>query len=135
MIIKVTDTTCVFNYMYMYTTFYPSEVEVSEMSAVDTVLRADVKRVKLLEEEQKLLAESDDTNSDRLQKVYEELQAIGADSAESRARRILAVSPDDSLRRCFYYYGNIFQLFHHNVSLNIWERVYTCTCSQLHMGK
>ncbi len=62
------------------------------MSAVDTVLTADVKRLKLLVEEQKLLAEVDDTNSDRLQKVYEELQAIGADSAESRARRILAVS-------------------------------------------
>ena len=63
-----------------------------EKSAVDTVLQADVKRVKLLEEEKKLLAEPDDANSDRLAKVYEELQAIGADSAESRARRILAVS-------------------------------------------
>ena len=68
-----------------------SEVEVGDMSAVNTVLRADVKRLKLLEEEQKLLAETDDNNSDRLLKVYEELQAIGADSAESRARRILAV--------------------------------------------
>ena len=65
------------------------------MSAIETVLRADVKRVNLLEEEQKLLAETDDKNSDRLAQVYEELQAIGADSAESRARRILAVSIQD----------------------------------------
>ena len=65
------------------------------MSAVETVLRSDTKRLKLLEEEKKLVAEGekgDDSNSDRLQAVYEELEAIGAASAESRARRILAVS-------------------------------------------
>ena len=74
---------------------YYVEVEVSDMSAVDTVLRADSKRLKLLEEEKKLVAEGekgDDSNSERLQAVYEELEAIGAASAESRARRILAVS-------------------------------------------
>lgn len=71
------------------------EVEVSDMSAVETVLRADTKRLALLEEEKTLLAEGergDDTNSDRLQAVYEELEAIGAASAEARARRILSVS-------------------------------------------
>ena len=72
-----------------------TEVEVGEMSAVETVLRSDTKRLKLLEEEKKLLAEGekgDDSNSERLQAVYEELEAIGAASAEARARRILAVS-------------------------------------------
>lgn len=76
--------------IYIYMSF--TEVEVGDISAVDAVLKADVKRLKLLEEEKKLLAEpSTDANSERLQKVYEELQAIGADSAEARARRILAV--------------------------------------------
>ncbi|XP_019849794.1 PREDICTED: ATP-binding cassette sub-family F member 1-like [Amphimedon queenslandica] len=69
------------------------EVEVGDMSAVETVLRSDTKRLKLLEEEKKLVAEGekgDDSNSERLQAVYEELEAIGAASAEARARRILA---------------------------------------------
>ena len=64
------------------------------MSAVDTVLKADTKRLALLEEEKKLIAEGEagnDSNSERLQAVYEELEAIGAASAEARARRILAV--------------------------------------------
>lgn len=70
------------------------EVEVGDMSAVDTVLKADTKRLALLEEEKKLIAEGEagnDSNSERLQAVYEELEAIGAASAEARARRILAV--------------------------------------------
>lgn len=48
----------------------------------------------MLEEEKKLVAEGEagnDSNSERLQAVYEELEAIGAASAEARARRILAV--------------------------------------------
>lgn len=70
------------------------EVEVGDISAVDTVLKADTKRLALLEEEKKLIAEGEagnDSNSERLQAVYEELEAIGAASAEARARRILAV--------------------------------------------
>ena len=70
------------------------EVEVSDMSATDTVLRADTKRLQLMEEEERLMAEGEagnDSNSDRLRQVHEELEAIGAASAESRARRILAV--------------------------------------------
>ncbi len=45
--------------------------------------------------EKKLLAESeagDDSNSERLKQVYEEMEARGVHSAEARARRILAVS-------------------------------------------
>ena len=64
------------------------------MSATDTVLRADTKRLHLMEEEERLMAEMEagnDSNSDRLKQVHEELEAIGAASAESRARRILAV--------------------------------------------
>ncbi|XP_055628578.1 ATP-binding cassette sub-family F member 1 [Toxorhynchites rutilus septentrionalis] len=69
------------------------EVVADENSAVDTVLKADVKRTALLKE-CKELEEAIETGKlelqDRLQEVYNELKAIGADSAEPRARRILA---------------------------------------------
>lgn len=69
------------------------EVVADETSAVDTVLKADVKRTALLEECKKLEEAVEGGNltlQDRLQEVYNELKAIGADSAEPRARRILA---------------------------------------------
>uniref|UniRef100_U5EVS9 ATP-binding cassette sub-family F member 1 n=1 Tax=Corethrella appendiculata TaxID=1370023 RepID=U5EVS9_9DIPT len=69
------------------------EVVADDTSAVDTVVKADVKRTKLLEESKKLEAASEKGDlsvQDRLLEVYAELKAIGADSAEPRARRILA---------------------------------------------
>lgn len=69
------------------------EVEADETPAIDAVLKADTKRLELLEEEKKLMALAEkgrSDNSERLQEVYEELEAIGAHSAEPRARRILA---------------------------------------------
>uniref|UniRef100_A0A182U036 ATP-binding cassette sub-family F member 1 n=1 Tax=Anopheles melas TaxID=34690 RepID=A0A182U036_9DIPT len=69
------------------------EVVADETSAVDTVLKADVKRTTLLKE-CKELEEAVESGKielqDKLQEVYNELKAIGADSAEPRARRILA---------------------------------------------
>lgn len=69
------------------------EVVADDFTAVETVLNADVKRTALLEEAKKLEAETESGNltvQDRLNEVYAELKAIGADSAEPRARRILA---------------------------------------------
>lgn len=69
------------------------EVVADDTSAVDTVLKADVKRLQLLEESAKLEKETEKGNltvQERLNEVYSELKAIGADSAEARARRILA---------------------------------------------
>ncbi|KAL0895923.1 hypothetical protein ABMA27_011937 [Loxostege sticticalis] len=69
------------------------EVTANDMSAVDTILEADVKRTELLNEAKELEAETEKGNlskQDRLNEVYSELKAIGADSAEPRARRILA---------------------------------------------
>ncbi|CAH0600678.1 unnamed protein product [Chrysodeixis includens] len=69
------------------------EVTASDMSAVDTLLEADVKRTELLNECKELEAIIEKGNlskQDRLNEVYAELKAIGADSAEPRARRILA---------------------------------------------
>ncbi|KAL1481467.1 hypothetical protein MTO96_002407 [Rhipicephalus appendiculatus] len=69
------------------------EVVADDTPAVEVVLKADVKRTELLEEQKKLeddAARGNLKNQDRLTEVYEELQLIGADSAEARARRILA---------------------------------------------
>uniref|UniRef100_A0A336MDK6 ATP-binding cassette sub-family F member 1 n=1 Tax=Culicoides sonorensis TaxID=179676 RepID=A0A336MDK6_CULSO len=69
------------------------EVVADDNSAVVTILNADVKRTKLLEECKKLESEvekGDLGKQERLSEVYVELKAIGADAAESRARRILA---------------------------------------------
>ncbi|XP_019334323.1 ATP-binding cassette sub-family F member 1 isoform X2 [Alligator mississippiensis] len=69
------------------------EVVADETPAVQAVLKADTKRLKLLEEEKKLqalLEKGDDSVAERLEKVYEELRAMGAAAAEAKARRILA---------------------------------------------
>ncbi|KAE8585472.1 hypothetical protein XENTR_v10021319 [Xenopus tropicalis] len=69
------------------------EVVADDTPAVQAVLKADKKRLKLLEEERKLqtrLEKGDDNAAERLEKVYEELRAMGAASAEAKARRILA---------------------------------------------
>lgn len=69
------------------------EVVADDNSAVATILNADVKRTKLLDECKKLeneVEKGDLSKQDRLSEVYTELKAIGADAAESRARRILA---------------------------------------------
>ncbi|XP_066579678.1 ATP-binding cassette sub-family F member 1 isoform X4 [Amia ocellicauda] len=69
------------------------EVIADDTPAVQAVLKADTKRLKLLEEErqlQALLERGEDAAGERLEKVYEELRAIGAAAAEAKARRILA---------------------------------------------
>lgn len=68
------------------------EVVADDNSAVATILMADVRRTKALKEckELETLAESGNLEvQDRLNEVYVELKAMGADSAEPRARRIL----------------------------------------------
>uniref|UniRef100_A0A5S6R4D1 ATP-binding cassette sub-family F member 1 n=1 Tax=Trichuris muris TaxID=70415 RepID=A0A5S6R4D1_TRIMR len=69
------------------------EIEVDERSPVDVVLRADTKRVELMEREKQLMervTSGDLSANDELQEVSDELMAIGADAAEPKARRILA---------------------------------------------
>ncbi|XP_053346020.1 ATP-binding cassette sub-family F member 1 isoform X2 [Clarias gariepinus] len=69
------------------------EVVADDTPAVQAVLKADTRRLRLLDEEKKLqalLEKGEDSVSERLQKVYEELRAIGAAAAEAKARRILA---------------------------------------------
>merc|ERR1712223_1342388 len=68
------------------------EVGADERSALVTVLASDEKRTNLLEEQDKLEKEQEKGKNvtERLSEVYEELQAIGADQAEPKARRLLA---------------------------------------------
>merc|ERR1711936_835452 len=68
------------------------EVVATDDSALQTVLMADVKRTELLKEESDLLAAQNKGKdvTERLNEVYEELRAIGADQAEPKARRLLA---------------------------------------------
>ncbi|KRT78660.1 AAA protein [Oryctes borbonicus] len=69
------------------------EIVADALTAVESVLKADVKRTELLEECKKLEESANSGHlevQDRLNEVYSELKAIGADSAEPRARRILA---------------------------------------------
>jgi ATP-binding cassette, subfamily F, member 1 len=69
------------------------EVMADSTPAVEVVLKSDTKRLDLLALEKSLTEQStkgDLKATEKLRGVYEQLAAIGADSAEARARRILA---------------------------------------------
>jgi ATP-binding cassette subfamily F protein 3 len=66
------------------------EVTGDETSVLNSVLEADGERTALLAEEQKLLADSSGSGSDRLSNVYARLLEIDAYTAEARAAAILA---------------------------------------------
>ena len=68
------------------------EVVADERSALETVLSSDVKRTSLLNECKDLEAQQENGKdvTERLNEVYDELRAIGADQAEPKARRLLA---------------------------------------------
>ncbi|GBN88235.1 ATP-binding cassette sub-family F member 1, partial [Araneus ventricosus] len=69
------------------------EVVADDTPAVEVVLKSDVKRTQLLDEMKALEEETSKGHlerQERLNEIYEELRIIGADSAEARARRILA---------------------------------------------
>ncbi|RHY79419.1 hypothetical protein DYB26_015189, partial [Aphanomyces astaci] len=65
-----------------------SKLSLVEDSVLSVVLAADYERTLLLAEEKQLLESND--NPERIHKVHERLQQIDSDSAESRARTILA---------------------------------------------
>ncbi|KAL3763235.1 hypothetical protein ACHAW5_005502 [Stephanodiscus triporus] len=74
--------------------YVEQEVQADDTPAVDAVLKADKVRWNLLEEEKALTAaidagEEDPKKFTRLQDVLDELNTIGASSAEAKARRIL----------------------------------------------
>lgn len=91
------------------------DIQVDDTSAVDMVLKSDKKRLDLLNEEQHLLKaveSADDKISEaankRLKEVYAEMEAIGADKAEARARRILSglgFTTEMQVRACKHFSG------------------------------
>ncbi|EPB68628.1 ABC transporter, ATP-binding protein [Ancylostoma ceylanicum] len=69
------------------------EIAVDSTSAIDTVVKSDKKRLALLEEQDQLTKQLEDGDNNvvqRMQEVADELRNMNADSAEPRARRILA---------------------------------------------
>ena len=68
------------------------EVVATDDTALETVLLADTKRTELLKTCKELEKDQEKGKdvTDRLNEVYEELRAIGADQAEPKARRLLA---------------------------------------------
>jgi len=68
------------------------EVVADDRSALETVLASDEKRTSLLKESKDLESQQEKGKdvTERLNEVYDELRAIGADQAEPKARRLLA---------------------------------------------
>jgi ATP-binding cassette, subfamily F, member 1 len=74
--------------------YVEQEVVADDTPAVEAVLKADIKRWDLMQEEKTLMEAIDAGDEsvdkiDRLQHVIDELTNMGADSAEAKARRIL----------------------------------------------
>lgn len=65
------------------------EVMADETPAVEVLLKSD-DRVTKLQKELEDLQNAENPDQDRINEIYTELNALGADSAEARARRILA---------------------------------------------
>ena len=67
------------------------EVVADDTAAIDVVLNSDEKRTALLKQkeeiEQRLEHKSKKNDLDKLNEVYDDLRAIGADQAEPKARR------------------------------------------------
>jgi len=65
------------------------EIPGSEKTALEAVMEADEERVKLEALAEMLALESDDASQEYLMQVYERLDDLGADTAESRAAHLL----------------------------------------------
>ncbi len=68
------------------------EVQADEESAIQVVLNADKKRLELMAEEKEILALKKPSKEQlkRLNAIYDEMNAMKTDAAESKARRILS---------------------------------------------
>jgi len=69
--------------------FVEQECAGTDVSVLDTVVRADKEREWLLQEEKQLMAEKSEEAGAELEEVYLRLQEIDSDSAETRASTIL----------------------------------------------
>merc|ERR1712025_836948 len=65
------------------------EIPASEKTALEAVMEADEERIKLEALAEELATQEDDESQEFLMQVYERLDDLGADTAESRAARLL----------------------------------------------
>merc|ERR1711990_811649 len=65
------------------------EIPASEKTALEAVMEADEERIKLEALAEMLALETDDASQEYLMQVYERLDDLGADTAESRAAHLL----------------------------------------------
>merc|ERR1719334_1953809 len=65
------------------------EIPASEKTALEAVMEADEERIKLEKLAETLALEEDEESQDYLMQVYERLDDLGADTAESRAAHLL----------------------------------------------
>merc|ERR1712032_707663 len=84
------------------------EIPASEKTALEAVMEADEERVKLEALAEMLALETDDASQEYLMQVYERLDDLGADTAESRAAHLLMglqFTPAMQNKRCKDFSG------------------------------
>jgi ATP-binding cassette, subfamily F, member 3 len=74
---------------YLQIIHVESELKGDDMTALEILLKTDVERTRLLEEEKKIIEKKEDTNIDRLNEIYKRMDEIECHSAESKASSIL----------------------------------------------
>merc|ERR1712025_530525 len=84
------------------------EIPASEKTALEAVMEADEERIKLEALAEVLALETDDASQEYLMQVYERLDDLGADTAESRAAHLLMglqFTPDMQKKACKDFSG------------------------------
>merc|ERR1711874_256117 len=76
------------------------EIPASEKTALEAVMEADEERIKLEALAEELATQEDDESQEFLMQVYERLDDLGADTAESRAAHLLmGLQFDDKMQK------------------------------------
>merc|ERR1712126_553058 len=84
------------------------EIRASEKTALEAVMEADEERIKLEKLAETLAIQEDEESQDYLMQVYERLDDLGADTAESRAAHILhglQFTPEMQRKKCKDFSG------------------------------
>ena len=70
---------------YMQILHIEQEVKADDTKAIDLILKTDVERERLLDEEKKALESTTEGSNEKLTKIYERMDEIDAHNAEARA--------------------------------------------------
>lgn len=74
---------------YLQILHIEQEVSGDNVTALESVLKTDVERERLLQEEQRLLTTTEEGGSEKLNEIYERMEEIDAHTAEARAANLL----------------------------------------------